>query len=184
MEATSKRSSLTWNWEAILSSVLVLNASFEPLSVVGVRRALVLVIREKAITVEARDEVWRSERSALNVPSVVRLTRYVHVPYQRSVPVTRRAVFGRDGHRCQYCDGPADSIDHVIPRSRGGQHTWDNVVACCRRCNVRKGNHLPSETGQSPLRVPEAPSRHGWIYASTGFKSDPAWARYLAAQPA
>ncbi len=167
-----------------MSSVLVLNASFEPLSVVAVRRALVLVFRGKAETVEARNEMWHSERMSMTVPSVVRLTRYVHVPYQRSVPVTRRAVFGRDDHRCQYCSAPADSIDHVVPRSRGGQHTWDNVVACCRRCNVRKGSRLPSEIGLVLRRRPEPPSRLGWIYATSGYRSDPSWERYLEAQTA
>lgn len=167
-----------------MSGVLVLNASFEPLSVVGVRRAVVLVLRGTAITLEGRSEVWHSERLHVDVPSVVRLTRYVQVPYQRTIPVTRRGVFGRDGHRCQYCTGPADSIDHVIPRSRGGGHTWDNVVACCRRCNVRKGNRLPSEIGLAPIRSPEPPSRHSWIYASSGYRLDPTWDRYLEARPA
>lgn len=167
-----------------MASVLVLNASHEPLSVVSDRRAMVLVIRGKAITIERRDEVWRSERHQLPVPSVVRLTSFVHVPYQRSVPVTRRAVFGRDEYRCQYCSGPAESIDHVLPRSRGGQHTWDNVVACCRRCNVRKGSRLPAEAGLTLARDPRAPLRHGWIYASAGHGIDPVWNRYLMLEAA
>jgi 5-methylcytosine-specific restriction endonuclease McrA len=163
-----------------LPNVLVLNASFEPLSVVSDRRALVLVIRGKAIAVEHRDEVWLSERVSMVVPSVVKLTSFVHIPFQRAVPVTRRAVFGRDGNRCQYCTGPAESIDHVLPRSRGGQHTWDNVVACCRRCNVRKGNRLPNEAGLVLARRPQAPRRYGWIYASAGYVLDPSWQPYLA----
>jgi 5-methylcytosine-specific restriction endonuclease McrA len=150
-----------------MASVLVLNASHEPLSVVSDRRAMVLVIRGKAIAIEHRDEVWRSERHE------------ARVPYQRNVPVTRRAVFGRDGNRCQYCSGPAESIDHVLPRSRGGQHTWDNVVACCRRCNVRKGSRLPDEAGLTLAAQPKAPLRHGWIYASAGHGIDPVWHRYL-----
>lgn len=163
-----------------MPGVLVLNASHEPLSVVSDRRALVLVIRGKAVAIELREQVWHSERSAMTVPSVVRLTSFVHVPYQRNVPVTRRGVFGRDGNRCQYCAGPAESIDHVLPRSRGGQHTWDNVVACCRRCNVRKGSRLPAEAGLTLATVPAAPRFHGWIYASAGYNLDPAWRRYLA----
>jgi 5-methylcytosine-specific restriction endonuclease McrA len=162
-----------------LASVLVLNASHEPLSVVSDRRALVLVIRGKAILVEGRDEVWRSERHVARVPSVVRLTSFVHVPFQRTTPVTRRAVFGRDENRCQYCAGPAESIDHVLPRSRGGPHTWDHVVACCRRCNVRKGSRLPSEAGLTLARQPRAPMRHGWIYASAVHGIDPVWHTYL-----
>lgn len=163
-----------------MPGVLVLNASHEPLSVVSDRRALVLVIRGKAIPIEHRDQVWRSERASMQAPSVVRLTAFVHLPYQRNVPVSRRAVFGRDQNRCQYCAGPAESIDHVLPKSRGGQHTWDNVVACCRRCNVRKGSRLPSEAGLTLASVPTAPRHHGWIYASAGYSLDPAWHRYLA----
>lgn len=162
-----------------MPGVLVLNASYEPLSVVSPRRALVLVVRGKAIAVEHRDEVWRSERTAITVPSVVKLTAFIHVPFQRTVPVTRRAVFGRDEYRCQYCSGPAESIDHVLPRSRGGQHTWDNVVACCRRCNVRKGSRLPSEAGLTLARRPTEPRRYGWIYANAGYRVDPVWDRYL-----
>lgn len=162
-----------------MSAVLVLNASYEPLSVVAPRRALVLVVRGRAIAVEHRDDWWRSERLTVRIPSVVKLTTFVHVPYQRTVPVTRRAVYGRDGNRCQYCSGPAESIDHVLPRSRGGSHTWDNVVACCRRCNVRKGNRLPVEAGLALARRPQAPSRYGWIYASAGYRLDPAWQPYL-----
>lgn len=160
---------------------LILNATYEPLSVVSSRRAVVLVIRGKAVVLEGRDEQWSSESATFIVPSVVKLTSYVRVPYQRTVPVTRRAVFGRDDHICQYCRGPAESIDHVIPRSRGGQHTWDNVVAACRRCNVRKGSKLPNETDLKLLRRPEPPKQYGWIYANAGYRVDPVWNRYLLA---
>lgn len=162
-----------------MSNALVLNATYEPLSVVNARRAVVLVLRQRAVVVEGRDEAWSAEHVTVTVPSVVKLTSYVRLPYQRSVPVTRRAVFGRDGNRCQYCAGPAESIDHVVPRSRGGLHTWDNVVACCRRCNVHKGNRLPSEAGLRLDRRPQAPLRYGWIYASAGYTVDPSWRPYL-----
>ena len=137
-----------------MARVLVLNASYEPLSVVNERRAIVLILNQKARLVVGKDEIWSSETRVVEVPSVVRLTRYVKVPYRRTAPVTRRAVFGRDGHRCQYCGGPAESLDHVMPRSRGGDHSWENVVACCRPCNIRKGDRLPTEAG---FRLAEAP---------------------------
>lgn len=160
---------------------LVLNATYEPLSVVPTRRAVVLVMRGRAISVVERDEIWHSERDLVAVPSVVKLTSFVKVPYRHSVPVTRRAVFGRDAHTCQYCGGQAESIDHVLPRSRGGEHAWDNVVACCRTCNMRKGDRLPSEAGLM-LRVrPQAPRRYAWIYASAGYSLDPDWQPYLKA---
>ncbi len=130
-----------------MARALVLNASYEPLSVVSERRALVLVLTDKANVVVSRDEIWNSETLSIEIPSVVKLIRYVRVPYRRTVPVTRRAVFGRDGHQCQYCGGPAESLDHIRPRSKGGDHSWENVVACCRACNVRKGDRLPGVSG-------------------------------------
>ena len=163
-----------------MSRSLVLNASYEPLSVVSSRRAVVLVLNGRAVALEERSERWQAESLSIAVPLVVKLTRYVKVPFRRVVPVTRRGVFGRDGHRCQYCGRPAESIDHVVPRSRGGQHVWDNVVACCRRCNVHKANRLPDEAGLCLARPPSAPARFGWIYASAGFSMEPAWARYLS----
>jgi 5-methylcytosine-specific restriction endonuclease McrA len=163
---------------------LVLNATYEPLSVISARRAVVLVLREKAELVEPQDAVWRSERLEIKVPSVVRLVRYVRVPYARRVPLTRRAVFARDDHRCQYCDGPAENLDHVLPRARGGMHTWDNVVACCRPCNLRKGSRLPGEVGLELRRVPRPPNRGRWLYAHAGPGADPTWQRYLLAESA
>lgn len=164
-----------------MAKALVLNATYEPLSVVSERRGVVLVLRGRATVVVERDEVWASELSSVRVPSVVRLTSFVKVPYRRAVPVTRRAVFGRDGHRCQYCGDSAESLDHVTPRSRGGPHTWENVVACCRTCNMRKGDRLPAEAGFRLVRAPRAPRRYAWIYASAGFVLDPTWEPYLEA---
>ena len=163
---------------------LVLNASYEPLSVVSERRALILVLAEKALMVVPKDEIWSSESISVQIPSVVKLNRYVRVPYRRTVPVTRRAVFGRDSHQCQYCGGPAESLDHVTPRSRGGDHSWENVVACCRPCNVRKGDRTPSESGLLLRTSPAPPRRFAWIYATTGFEVDPRWHPYLLAESA
>lgn len=159
---------------------LVLNASYEPLSVVSERRALILVMAEKATIVVPKNETWSAASLSFQIPSVVKLNRYVKVPYRRSTPVTRRAVFGRDGHQCQYCGGPAESIDHVMPRSRGGEHSWENVVACCRSCNVRKGDRMPAESGFQLRSNPGPPRRFAWIYASTGFQVDPDWHAFLA----
>lgn len=162
-----------------MARVLVLNASYEPLSVVTTRRAVVLVLSQKATVVVPKDELWNSEKSSLQVPSIVRLTRFVKVPYRRAVPVTRRAVFGRDGHRCQYCGDTAESIDHVVPRSKGGGHSWENVVACCRNCNIRKGDRSLRDTGFRLRKKPAPPRRYAWIYASAGYQLDPDWRPYL-----
>jgi 5-methylcytosine-specific restriction endonuclease McrA len=112
------------------------------------------------------------------VPSVVRLRCYVRVPFQRLAPLNRRGVFARDGHRCQYCGASAESIDHVVPRSRGGEHTWDNVVAACRPCNVHKRDRLLHETSMRLRRRPRAPRAVTWVVVAAG--SVPSnWEPYL-----
>jgi 5-methylcytosine-specific restriction endonuclease McrA len=164
-----------------MAHALVLNATYEPLSVVSTRRAVVLLVREKAELVESHDRHWASEHIRVPVPSVIRLRRYVRVPYRRRVPLNRRAVFARDAHSCQYCEGRAENIDHVVPRSRGGEHTWENVVACCRRCNTRKGDRTPEEAGMTTRAAPRAPREHGWLLVGLGGPPDPAWTAYLPA---
>ena len=160
---------------------LILNATYEPLSIVSARRAIVLVLREKAVVLEEGDATWRSERASFRLPSVIRLNRYVKVPYARRIALNRRAVFSRDDHACPYCGDPAENLDHVRPRSRGGAHVWENVVAACRRCNLRKGDRTPSEANM-PLRTePRAPRRHGWVLVNLGAPPHPSWQPYLAA---
>lgn len=161
-----------------MSRALVLNATYEPLSVISTRRAVVLVLKEKAEVVHEGDGELHSERLAVPVPSVIRLRRYVRVPYRARVPLTRRAVFVRDGHRCQYCGAAAESIDHVVPTSRGGDHEWENVVACCRRCNAAKEDRLLHETALRLRRTPVAPKQTMWIIVAVG-RVDPAWEPYL-----
>ena len=156
----------------------MLNATFEPLCVVPARRALVLLLCDKAELVHASSRQFRSERASYPEPSVVRLAYFVKVPYQSRVALNRRAVFARDGHLCQYCGGTAENIDHVIPRSRGGTHTWDNVVAACRPCNARKEDRLLHETGLALRRAPTVPRERNWILTATGAVS-PDWEPYL-----
>jgi len=160
---------------------LVLNATYEPLSVVSARRAVVLLVREKAELVEAQGGHWASERARYPVPSVIRLVRYVKVPYRRRAPLSRRAVFVRDGNTCQYCGHRAENLDHVIPRSRGGTHTWENVVAACRSCNTRKGDRTPGEAGLALAGSPRAPRQHGWLLVGLGEPPHPKWHSYLGA---
>src|ERR671934_1351989 len=140
-----------------MGAALVLNATYEPLCVVPLRRAVVLVLAEKAVIVESSDDVMHSERLSLPVPTVVRLSRFVRVPYRREVPLTRRAVLERDPHACVYCGSKADTVDHVRPRSRDGQHVWTNVVAACARCNHRKGDRLITELGWHLATHPRQP---------------------------
>jgi 5-methylcytosine-specific restriction endonuclease McrA len=158
---------------------LVLNATYEPLSVVSERRAVVLVLREKADMVAEGDGAVRAASVAVPVPTVIRLRTFVRVPYNRRVPLNRRAIFARDEGKCQYCGSPAENIDHVVPRSRGGEHRWENVVAACRRCNTRKGNRSLEQAGLTLRRPPLAPRRHGWIFVTIGGTPHPSWAPYL-----
>jgi 5-methylcytosine-specific restriction endonuclease McrA len=114
----------------------------------------------------------------VNVPSVIRLRTFVKVPFRRRAPLNRRGVFARDGHRCQYCGAAAESIDHVVPRSRGGAHSWDNVVAACRPCNVRKRDRLLAETTMRLPREPEVPRDLTWVVVAVGHVPG-SWEPYL-----
>ena len=161
-----------------MGRALLLNASLEPLCVVPMRRAVVLVLKEKAEVLARNGAVLHSERAEFPVPSVIRLNSYVRVPYRSRLPLSRRTVFARDGHRCQYCDRTAENIDHVVPRSRGGRHTWDNVVAACRACNSQKEDRLLSEVSLRLRRVPREPAGDLWLVATAG-TIDPAWVQFL-----
>ena len=161
-----------------MAKALVLNATYEPLCVVPVRRAVVLVLKEKAEVVHATDAELHSERRAFAVPSVIRLTYFVKVPFRARAALSRRAVFVRDGHRCQYCGANAENIDHIVPRSRGGEHVWENVVAACRPCNTRKEDRLLHEVGLVLRRKPMAPRELTWIVVAVG-TVHPHWEPYL-----
>jgi 5-methylcytosine-specific restriction endonuclease McrA len=162
-----------------MSRALVLNATFEPLCVVSDRRAVVLVLADVAEMIHASEAVMHSAHLSVVVPSVVRLRRYARVPYRWRTPLNRRSIFARDGHRCQYCGDTAESIDHVVPRSRGGPHSWDNVVAACRPCNVRKRDRLLNETSMRLHRPPSPPA--GMSRLTLGIGAVPeVWAPYLS----
>ncbi|MBO0730843.1 MAG: HNH endonuclease [Acidimicrobiaceae bacterium] len=163
-----------------MTQALVLNVTYEPLCVVSTRRALLLSLDGKAEVVHHTDHIWHSARAAMPEPSVVRLVYFVKVPFQARVALNRRAVFARDGHRCQYCGASAENIDHVVPRSKGGMHSWDNVVAACRPCNSRKRDRLLEDSGMHLRRKPVAPRTRTWILAVTGAMR-PDWEPYLPA---
>lgn len=164
-------------------TVLLLNATYEPLCVVPLRRAVVLVLAEKAeVVVPDAERFVRSARLSLPEPSVIRLLRVVRVPYLRRSSVTRRAVLRRDGHRCAYCGGGADTVDHVVPRSRGGRHSWENVVAACRRCNSRKGDRMLSELGWRLRDTPAAPTGTRCLVVALA-RVEPTWEPWLAHGP-
>lgn len=159
-------------------SALVLNATFEPLSVVSTERAACLVVAEKADVLEDDGRVIRSERLILRRPSVIRLRYMVRVPYMRRAALSRRAIFARDDHRCQYCGEWADSIDHVVPRSKGGPHSWENVAAACRPCNLGKRDRTPDEAGMRLARPCRAPRATAWVVVSVSSVPE-VWRAYL-----
>lgn len=158
--------------------VLVLNATMEPLCVVSARRAVVLVLASKADVLHTNGHRFRSEQLDVQAPSVVRLRRFVRVPYRHRAALSRRGVFIRDDHRCQYCGRGAENVDHVVPRSRGGAHEWENVVAACRRCNARKRDQTPTEARMSLNRAPYAPRAAFWLLVSVN-RIEPDWETYL-----
>lgn len=165
-----------------MTSVLVLNATYEPLSIVSLRRAVVLLLKEKAEVLEAAENSLRARNMAIPVPLVIRMVYYVRIPHSTMLPLSRRTVMARDQYTCQYCGGtPARAeltIDHVLPRSRGGVTDWDNVVVACRTCNQKKGNRTPKEAQMQILRPPHRPR-----YVALAFLGEPTsrevWSKYL-----
>jgi 5-methylcytosine-specific restriction endonuclease McrA len=162
--------------------VLVLNASFEPINVCTVRRAAVLILKNRAEILEHADWSLHAEHFTLPRPVVIRLVAYVKIPrdaHRRKI--TRRAVFARDRWTCQYCGHERGSltVDHVVPRSKGGASSWDNIVTCCTACNRRKGDRLPTKANMVPRRKPKAP--HATIFIHVATPCIPAaWEQYLA----
>lgn len=138
-----------------MSKVLVLNASYEPLNITTWRRAVVLLIKDKAEQVEHNGKFVYA---GLPLPTVIRLRHYVQIPY-KEIPFTRRNILHRDSYSCQYCSYAGDelTLDHIIPRSRGGGDSWENIVAACVRCNVRKGNRTPKEANMPLHHQPRRP---------------------------
>lgn len=159
--------------------VLVLNSTYEPMNACSLHRAVVLLLKDKAETVETATDLVRSERTSLIAPTVIRLLHYVRLPRADARRVSRHAILARDGFRCQYCGNARHlTIDHIIPRSRGGASSWDNVVTSCAPCNVRKGACLPAEVGMSPSRKPRPPVPGDFVLATQRTIPE-AWLPYL-----
>jgi len=165
-----------------MTQVLVLNATYEPMSVVSVRRAVLLLLKEKAEIVEAAEAYLRSARIQLPVPLVIRLVCYVRIPHRLALPVSRRTVLARDQYTCQYCSTQPGrallTMDHVIPRSRGGDTCWENVVTACGPCNRRKGGRTPEEAQMPVLKSPRRP-RYLALTLLEGSSAHETWDKYM-----
>jgi 5-methylcytosine-specific restriction endonuclease McrA len=159
---------------------LVLNAGYEPLGVVSFKRALTLVMSQKATVLEPSDNQVHSATEEFELPSVILLTRYVRVPMSRGIPVTRRGILRRDNHHCAYCGRSANTIDHVFPKSRGGADSWENLVAACLKCNNAKSDKTLAELGWQLRVTPRMPS--GGIWSVRGAERvEEKWDNYLIA---
>jgi len=157
----------------------VLNASYEPLNITSWRRAIILLIKGKAEQIEHDGKVVYAD---FRLPTVIRLRHYVRVPY-KEIPLTRRNLLHRDNHACQYCgySGESLTIDHVLPRSRGGPDTWENMVTACVRCNVRKGNRTPKEADMPLGHAPRKPHSSLYFEVTKHIKSGlhQEWQKYV-----
>ncbi len=169
-------------------AVLVLNYTFEPLHFTNAKRAITLLLSGKAEGVELSPRVIRSPSRSLQLPSVIRLAVYIRKPFLDRVAFNKKNILRRDSYTCQYCArrGERLTVDHILPRSRGGETTWTNVVAACLRCNLQKGNRSLTEAAMSLIREPVHPQflfsvhllRHP--HASSFLDS---WRKYLVAVP-
>jgi 5-methylcytosine-specific restriction endonuclease McrA len=161
---------------------LVLNATYEPVNVCTVRRAIVLLLKDKAEVIEHGDWELHSANSTVSRPVVIRLVTYVRIPrdtHRRKI--TRRAVFARDNWTCQYCGSRSNlTVDHVVPRSKGGTSTWENIVASCAPCNRRKGDLPLHRSGLALMRPPRTPSPTVFIQVASP-RIPAAWRQYLPA---
>jgi len=169
--------------ERLHNPVLVLNASYEPINICAARRALVLVLKGVASTEAHAPGQLHSQRQTVPVPSVIRLLEYRRIPHQTRA-LSRKNILMRDRYTCQYCQKVLNTseltLDHVIPRSRGGETTWENLVACCHACNNKKGNRTPDEAGFKLLRQPRPFSVHTSRQLMRLLaRSDEQWKKYL-----
>lgn len=169
-----------------MQQVLLLNSSYEPLNICSWQRAMVLMVKGKAVALEESETQKVHPDRGINLPLVVRLLYYVKIPY-KEISFTRKNVLHRDGYRCQYCGiKPALTIDHVLPRSRGGKDEWLNVVAACQKCNIKKGNKTPEEAHMPLARIPTKPhyfidfelSKHS-RYSRRPLRHTNQWQKYL-----
>jgi 5-methylcytosine-specific restriction endonuclease McrA len=162
------------------SPVLVLNQNYEPLNVCNARRAFVLVDRGKADVLEHHDGLLRSPSHCFSLPSVIRLIYLIRRP-RPQIRLTRKEIFSRDHYTCQYCGrhGHDLTLDHVIPRNKGGAHTWDNLVSACKPCNHHKAGKMPSETRMRLLHQPKRPPATAYYLFYDHLERQVEWQKFI-----
>jgi 5-methylcytosine-specific restriction endonuclease McrA len=162
--------------------VLVLNASYEAINICNLKRAIKMIIKGVASMEDVSDREIRSPSISMKTPLVIRLVNYVHIP-RCVVKFSRKNVFVRDGYMCQYCQRKFPqsmlTLDHVVPRSRGGETVWENVATACKKCNIKKGNRTPHEARMVPKRSPKVPSIISYLHLSRHLRYDKSWEKYL-----
>lgn len=160
-----------------MAKVLLLNMSYEPLNICSWKRAIILLMKGKAEQLEQNGFMINNEIPA---PSVIRLLNYIAVPYS-VVPLSRSNVLHRDNYTCQYCGKKSTvlTVDHIIPKSRGGEHKWDNVVAACTRCNCNKSNKTLSEARMTLINKPTTPVNRIHFELTKQFSLYSEWKKYL-----
>ncbi len=161
-------------------SVLVLNQNYVPISICSARKAVILLLLNKAQMIERYEDTIHSARQAMPYPSVIRLNRYIRRPYQ-TVSLNRKNIVKRDRNRCQYCgkNHQPMTIDHIIPRSQGGRDTWENLASACFRCNHKKGDRTPEQAGMKLLRKPTRPTHLFYLQYLANGHPHPTWQDYL-----
>lgn len=165
------------------SPVLVLNQNYEPLNICKVRRALNLLLKGKAEVLENGRGTLHSVAGVFDIPSVIRLV-YLVKYHRRPRKLTKLEVFSRDNYTCQYCGRESKelTLDHVIPRRRGGEHSWENVVTACIPCNRRKAGRTPAEAGMPLLREPKPPRNNGFYVPYHHLRTHTEWWKYISGQ--
>lgn len=159
--------------------VLILNQTYEPLAICRLDKAIILTFLQKADVVSNYKNITiNSSNKSFAVPSIIKLNRYVKMPYKK-IEFSRRNILKRDNHTCQYCGSKSSlTVDHVHPKSRGGQDTWENLTTACVKCNNKKGNRTPKEANMVLISEPYKPSYHGFLKTTIG-KTEKEWEQFL-----
>lgn len=169
--------------DRMYAQVLVLNASYEPIHICGVKRAIILIVKGLARSEQDTPRLIRSPSTAFNVPAVIRLVHYVQIPYRKKA-YSKNHIYLRDGHCCQYCGkvyaANELTLDHILPQSRGGRNVWENLLTCCKKCNSKKGDNTPKEAGMNILRKPKPLSSFFYLHlVRSKAQENEYWRKYL-----